>query len=368
MDSCRVCLNKNVNMCSLFGPGDIIDRIYFCTGIKIVKQDGLSTKICNVCLDNLSIAHKFKTLCLQAENTLQNLIEEIKEEMIPPNEAEDVISISKNDLDSKEEASDFSDPVKTELQENLDTEIIRKSNRVRLKVKKESIKEMEIQPKVHKKRGPYNKTGIPKRLRKFKFRKLYCEPCDLKFTSKQQSDEHKKDTHKGSDSFVCEICGKVFVHRASHYTHVRSHLPPRHACDHCDYRTWHKHDLVKHIRIHTGVKMYQCEYCTASYYTSSNLACHIRRYHERERRHHCHLCERSFYDRTKLNRHLDSHNEIKRFECDVCHACFTRRCYWKKHLQRQHNVTVPPQRPGRQKTNRQVGEVDAAVSKIEAVM
>ncbi|KPJ01337.1 hypothetical protein RR46_01115 [Papilio xuthus] len=46
-----------------------------------------------------------------------------------------------------------------------------------------------------------------------------------------------------------------------------------------------------------------------------------------------------------------------RFECDVCHACFTRRCYWKKHLQRQHGVTVPPQRPGRQKTNRQVGEL-----------
>ncbi|KAG6439031.1 hypothetical protein O3G_MSEX000425 [Manduca sexta] len=48
--------------------------------------------------------------------------------------------------------------------------------------------------------------------------------------------------------------------------------------------------------------------------------------------------------------------ELHWFKCDVCHACFTRRCYWKKHLLQQHNVVTPPQRPGRQKVNFIVGQ------------
>ncbi|CAK1587612.1 unnamed protein product [Parnassius mnemosyne] len=363
MDSCRVCMGKNIDMLHMFDTGDIVDKIYFCTGIQFKNEDGLPSQICNTCLEDLSIAHKFKTQCLLAEETLTRKIKEEKPEDIKqikePASCEFSVKSDDND-DVKEDLFEPGDDI-TEVLEDAKVKdesnavSVKKNSRVKLKIKTECVKE-EVSLKARKKRGPYNKSGVPKRLRKYKFRKLFCEPCGLKFTSKQQSDEHKRDVHKDSDSFVCEICGKVFVHRASHYTHVRSHLPPQYACDHCDYCTWHKHDLVKHVRIHTGVKMYQCEYCTASYYTSSNLTCHIRRYHEKERRYHCELCDRSFYDRTKLNRHLDSHNEIKRFECDVCHACFTRRCYWKKHLQRQHNVIVPPQRPGRQKTNRQIGE------------
>ncbi|CAH2062285.1 unnamed protein product, partial [Iphiclides podalirius] len=350
-------------MLHIFDTDDIINKIYFCTGLQLKKEDGLPTEMCKACLDNLAIAHNFKTLCLLAEETLKNVNSNINIQepgTLTVGSVTDDISNTKDEFTEPNETLDIFEDAIVKSESNVK---VRKSARVKMKVKKECAEQSV--GTVRAKRGPYNKGGA-KRVSKFKFRKLFCEPCGLKFASKQQSDEHKRDAHRDSERFVCEICGKVFVHRASHYTHVRSHQPPRHACDRCDYRTCQKHDLVKHLRIHTGVKMYQCEYCTASYHTSSNLTCHIRRYHERVRRFSCPLCDRGFYDRTKLNRHLDSHNDIKRFECDVCHACFTRRCYWKKHMQREHNISVPPQRPGRQKTNRQVGELtDSAV--VQAV-
>ncbi|XP_075989495.1 uncharacterized protein LOC142985292 isoform X2 [Anticarsia gemmatalis] len=351
MNSCRICMARNVNMTSIFGPNseNIIEEILYCTGVCIKKEDGLPSKICITCLTNLSIAFKFKTSCTLADETFRKLIvEEIKEE-----------GIKTESIKDEEQETDV------EYETVIEYDIVDSEGEIKdVEVKLDTTEELQTIPKKTNKCIPEpTKRGRPKagskrtiRLKKFKFKKLYCEACDIKFDNKQQCDEHKKAKHKDSDTWVCEICGKLFLHRASHYTHIKSHLPPKYACEQCDYKTWHKYDLVKHIRIHTGVKMYQCEYCTSSYYTSSNLTGHIRRNHMKERPFECHLCRSTFFDRTKLNRHIDSHNEIKRFECEVCHACFTRRCYWKKHLLRQHDIVTPPQRPGRQKVNALVGE------------
>ncbi|XP_013134233.1 PREDICTED: zinc finger protein Aiolos-like isoform X2 [Papilio polytes] len=302
MDSCRVCMDEKADLSDIF-TSDIADKIFFCTGIQITKDDGLPSQICDVCFNNLSIAYNFKTQCLLTERTLKNINIDIKYDVTE--ESGNTDEGVGNDFDLKEEESEVDVHIKVEPVDN------RRSTRIKL-MKIESITENEV-TKVRKKRGPYKKTGQT-RLSKFKYRKLFCEPCGLKFMDKEESDKHKKEIHKG-ESFICEVIWYYCV----------------------------------------GVKLYQCKHCTASYHASSNLTSHIRRCHTRERRHACHLCDRAFYDRTKLNRHIDSHNDIKRFECDICHACFSRRCYWKKHLQRQHGVVVPPQRPGRQKTNRQVG-------------
>lgn len=47
---------------------------------------------------------------------------------------------------------------------------------------------------------------------------------------------------------------------------------------------------------------------------------------------------------------------ISRYACDVCHSLFSRRYYWKKHLQKQHGIEVPKPRPGRKKTNYVIGQ------------
>ncbi|KAI8427058.1 hypothetical protein MSG28_014699 [Choristoneura fumiferana] len=268
----------------------------------------------------------------------------------------------------------------------LDT--VRKSIRIKMK-KEKADSPVSVKPRALK-RGPHKRRGRPPRARAaadsapeddtqtdswttetagvpFKVRRVPCPACDLHFTSKVELAAHRARAHpaprptprpKGDKSslWVCEFCGKTFTYQSSHYSHLRSHLPPVHACPQCEYRTWHRHDLTKHMRIHSGEKNYQCAICANSFYNSSNLLSHMRRTHERSRPHACAQCPKRFYDRTKLRRHQDSHDAIKRFECDVCHSCFTRRCYWKKHLQKQHGVVIPPARCGRKRLNYEVGE------------
>lgn len=361
LDSCRICMARCSDMCYIFDDGKtkIIRDIEFCTGLLIKNEASLPTKVCETCLGNLSIAFSFKTSCLLADNTFRRILDAtIKTELLDaydnsmnnesPMLSYDDVPINNCTEDSKIKEEIFNGEIEKENHRD-NSRVINGPKCV------DSAPAIKICG-VRKTRGPYKKrklrnvtTDVPKNTHKID--PLACVICNLKFENKLQAVRHRKDQHMNTKCWLCEICGKVFVHRGSHYSHVKSHHPPDYACNHCDYKTWQKHDLVKHLRRHDGIKLYQCEYCTASYYIVSNLINHIRRIHQGEKRYSCDICQKRFYDRTKLNRHIDSHNDIKRFECDVCHACFTRRCYWKKHLLRQHGVVTPPQRPGRQKIN-----------------
>ncbi|CAG9789682.1 unnamed protein product [Diatraea saccharalis] len=332
LNSCRVCMktdgNKKSNMHIFDNDCDIPNKILYCTGIEFTKEEGLPFLICNGCYQDLSVAHKFKMLCILSHNTFQNMLK---------NKVKTEIEVDAMDDD----LGMYDASIKDEYYTNDD-------------MLKNSV---TVENKPRKKRGPYKKAGKP-RLKKMKFRRLWCEPCGLKFTTKQLLEEHRKKSHSQDiESWICEICGKVFVHRGSLSSHIRSHMPPEFACDQCDYKTSNKYDLIKHVRIHTGEKRYQCQHCTSAYYTSSNLTSHIRYVHEGLKKYACELCERRFFDKTKYMRHIDSHNNVKRFECEVCHSCYTRRCYWKKHLQRQHNIVIPAQRPGKQKCNLLIGQI-----------
>ncbi|XP_063390583.1 zinc finger protein 22-like isoform X2 [Cydia fagiglandana] len=333
--ACRICLVQGEGMQALFVEGNgIIEQIEYCTGIRLLNEPTLPSHICPPCLTHLSIAHSFKSTCLSSHHTLHP-------------HAQTLVN-----TDVKIERDD--DWVKVE----------RKSKRIKMKKEKEDSPDPEPDPdpdppspepdiKPPKCKLTYNKVK-GRRPKKFKFKRLWCETCEIKFDSKEESDAHRLAKHP-EDPWMCEVSRSMFAHRGSHYTHVRS-PSPLHGCAHCDYKTWHRHDLVKHLRIHAGVKQYQCTQCARTFHTSSNLVSHVRRLHDRARPHQCSQCQRRFFDKTKLRRHMDSHNDVKRFECEVCHSCFTRRCYWKKHLQKMHGITVPPQRPGRQKVNFLVGE------------
>lgn len=347
--SCAICMTQHLRMKNIFdNDADIADRIFYCTGIQLTKEDGLPSVICTGCLEQLSVAHKFKTSCVLAYDTFQSLLKsEVKVEFDDSLVNSDVWEAEDTETSVKEELTEVCDNGDVVLEECNSAVDVREDCNISVIVKRKG-----------QKRGPYKKSGQP-RLKKLKFKRLWCEPCSLRFASKQLLEDHRKVTHSNcEDSWVCEICGKVFVYRGSLTAHIRSHLPPQFACDQCEYKTWNKYDLVKHLRIHKGEKLYQCQHCACAYYTSSNLTGHIRRIHKREKRFACDLCERQFYDKTKFRRHIDSHNNVKRFECEVCHSCFTRRCYWKKHLERQHSILVPAQRPGKQKVNFVVGQKD----------
>lgn len=53
----------------------------------------------------------------------------------------------------------------------------------------------------------------------------------------------------------------------------------QHSCTACGYQTCRKGDLVKHMRIHNGIRPYQCPQCGRAFTQSSHLRVHMGRTH-----------------------------------------------------------------------------------------
>uniref|UniRef100_A0A8D9DYD0 Protein hunchback n=1 Tax=Cacopsylla melanoneura TaxID=428564 RepID=A0A8D9DYD0_9HEMI len=94
----------------------------------------------------------------------------------------------------------------------------------------------------------------------------------------------------------------------------RAHPPERqdksykYVCFTCDYHTYIRTDMARHIRCHTGDKPYKCNFCPYSSKTNKNLV-----------------------------HHLKTHTGEKPFQCELCSYVCARKSHLKLHLKRKHS-------------------------------
>ena len=61
--------------------------------------------------------------------------------------------------------------------------------------------------------------------------------------------------HSGDKQHICEICGKLFVHKGSLKSHIIVHTKDKpHSCGACGKSFKHKASLTVHMATHPGVK------------------------------------------------------------------------------------------------------------------
>lgn len=91
---------------------------------------------------------------------------------------------------------------------------------------------------------------------------------------------------------ICKVCGKAFS------------------------RT---HDMKVHLRIHTGIKEFECDICGKPFINKSNMRMQI---HAVLKEFECDVCAKTFSRKFQLRNHCSTHMGIKDFKCDVCGEAF----------------------------------------------
>lgn len=113
-------------------------------------------------------------------------------------------------------------------------------------------------------------------------------------------------------------------------------------CIYCPKQFRRPSDLLRHIRIHTKEKPYQCPdpQCKRRFAIKSTLNVHMRVHEKNPRRHTCPTCSKTFSAANTLDFHCTStHGTIQAFKCAHCPAAFTTSNAFKSHYRKNHAIT-----------------------------
>ncbi|XP_058459144.1 zinc finger protein 62-like [Malaya genurostris] len=118
--------------------------------------------------------------------------------------------------------------------------------------------------------------------------------------------------------------------------HQPRELRKKHVCDICGATLKHKYSLEVHLGRHAGVTQFQCQYCSSSFHTKTEMRNHLRSIHTTGSSCECAKCGAVFKTKKLLNQHLESHAEKRNFKCETCEFAFKTLQHLKRHITTVH--------------------------------
>lgn len=148
-----------------------------------------------------------------------------------------------------------------------------------------------------------------------------CKQCGKGFSRKWYLVRHQR-VHTGMKPYECNVCGKAFSQSSTLIRHYLIHTGEKpYTCSECGKAFKRRSYLVQHHPIHTGQKPYECGQCRKAFSHRSTFIRH-NRIHSGERPFACKECEKSFSNRAHLIQHYAVHTGAKPYECAACGKAF----------------------------------------------
>ncbi|CAL4141470.1 unnamed protein product, partial [Meganyctiphanes norvegica] len=124
----------------------------------------------------------------------------------------------------------------------------------------------------------------------------------------------------------------------------------------CDKAFYENHHLIRHMRVHTGEKPFQCSNCKRSFAEKGTLNSHIKTFTDngerfcqakppKDRPHICSQCDRAFIRNEHLIRHIqnihnkgenytrkETYSREESYQCNLCKKSFSDHSTLYRHL------------------------------------
>ncbi|XP_062548459.1 zinc finger protein ZFP2-like isoform X2 [Armigeres subalbatus] len=358
---CRLCLqNSSVSFNLELTIRQMFQSV---TGLELVVEDKLPTKVCQSCKNSLETAYNIRQCFIESYRKLQSfsyvktrtMIDQLLEyqqeaELVlekqpvtdtvycPP--VEDGHIKQEPELDLEPEAPPDPEPTKS-----------RKRNRYNRKIKQakldpnkcyicqetfENAQSLEVHLPAHVEMIPYhceecgNGSDQPVKItslivlhKHFRMHAsaIKCTKCPFRSCTMVAMYGHMQIYHgENSDTeYTCETCGVKLVNKATLDRHMRFHKARdegRYTCLMCDKKFATKTHLIRHERSHTNERPFKCHFCPNSYKTQS-----VR------------------------NRHERTHTGEKGFGCDICGKRYRLQSVLKSHIASIHEEPKIPEGP-----------------------
>ncbi|XP_048884339.1 zinc finger protein 711 [Brienomyrus brachyistius] len=166
-----------------------------------------------------------------------------------------------------------------------------------------------------------------------------CPHCDHKSTNSSDLKRHIISVHTKDFPHKCDVCDKGFHRPSELKKHAETHKGSKvHQCRHCDFKISdpftlsrhilsvhtkdlpfkckrckrgfrHQNELKKHMKTHSGRKVYQCQYCEYNTTDASGFKRHVISIHTKDYPHRCDYCKKGFRRPSEKNQHIMRHHK-----------------------------------------------------------
>lgn len=114
--------------------------------------------------------------------------------------------------------------------------------------------------------------------------------------------------------------------------HLKSHSDERtYPCKLCNYAGRTASAIYIHMSTHANDTCI-CEVCSKIFKSTRNLNDHLRRVHNKNKKHECLQCKKRFVDKYRLSIHMRCHTGVRPYKCLICDKAFIRSDGLKEHM------------------------------------